>query len=526
MIKQDNGNISTSHLEDLYVQDCPSLTCVLSIHQLSATLVHLCIKKCSKLTNLSLPTVVKYLEIEECSELTTLLPRDKLPGKLGSLKISRCPKLESIAERFHNNNALYKIWIEGCEKLKSIPDGLHTLSSLSDIRISYCENLVSFPEGGFPDTDTYLSVEIKACSKLTNLSLPRTQLPEKLASLKISWCPKLESIAERFHNNNALYKIWIEGCEKLKSIPDGLHTLKSLSDICISYCENLVSFPEGGFPDTNTNLSVEIKACSQLKNLSLPTVLQYLEIEECSELTALLPRDKLPEKLASLKISWCPKLESIADRFHNNSALYEIWIAGCEKLKSIPDGLHTLSSLSDIRISYCANLVSFPEGGFPDTNLRVEIKACEKLKALPQVHTLTSLQQLSLWDCPSLSFPAQGLPTNLESLAIQGHKLYEKLEEVGLQNITSLGNLSICGLPDILSFRVEEIRISLPPNLTHLYIGHFSNLKDLSSMGLEKLTYLQWLSVHNCPHLKSLPSLPSSLLEKHIKECPLLEEKK
>ncbi|TXG70718.1 hypothetical protein EZV62_005653 [Acer yangbiense] len=311
--------------------------------------------------------------------------------------------------------------------------------SLKDLHIGNCKTVTTLIEGIEQDNKHLEELQIEGCHDPTFVF--RGHPPASLKRLDVRNCEKLQCLLDTSPSCN-LEDLYVQDCPSLTCVLSSIHQLVHLS----------------------------IKKCSMLTNFLLPTVVTYLEIEECSELTTLiLPRDQLPEKLGSLKISWCPKLESTVERFHNNTDLYEIWIVGCEKLKSIPDGLHTLSSLADIRISYCASLVSFPQGG---------------------------------------------------------HKLYETLEEVGLQNLTSLGNLSICGLPDILSFRVEEIRISLPPNLTQLYIGHFPNLKDLSSMGLEKLTSLQWLSIHNCPHLKSLPSLPSSLLEIYKKECPLLEKKK
>ncbi|TXG67094.1 hypothetical protein EZV62_008369 [Acer yangbiense] len=370
---------------------------------------------------------------------------------------------------------------------------------LKELHIGNCKTLTTLIEGIEQNNKHIEELRIEGCHDPVPFVF-KGHPPASLKKLDVRNCGKLQCL---FDDNED-----ISSCSSSSVInkEDGNISTCHLQDLFVQDCPSLTCVLSSIHQLSATLVHLSIKKCSKLTNLLLPTVVKYLEIEECSELITL--RDQLPEKLGSLKISWCPKLESIVERFHNNTDLYEIWVVGCEKLKSIPDGLYILSSLSDIRISYCANLVSFPEGGFPDTNLRVEIKACEKLKALPQVHTLTSLQQLSLWDCPSLSFPAQGLPTNLESLAIQGHKLYVTLEEV--HTLTSLRNLSICGLPDILSFRVEEIPISLPPNLTQLYIGHFPNLKDLSSMGLEKLTSLKCLCL--LPEFTTTPQASQSQL--------------
>ncbi|KAK2639156.1 hypothetical protein Ddye_026951 [Dipteronia dyeriana] len=448
---------------------------------------------------------------------------DTILPSLRNLSVVRCPKL---TQRLPNNlSLLEKLVIRECallveNSIQKSTQWLYGVIFLKELHIGNCKTLTTLIERIEQNNKNIEELRIEGCHDPVPFVF-RGHPPASLKRLDVRKCEKLQCLLD--DNNDTSSS---SSSSSMINKKDSNISTSNLEDLFVQDCRSLTCVLSI-HQLSATLVHLSIKKCSKLTNLSLPAVVKYLEIEECSELTTLLPRDQLPEKLGSLKISWCPKLESIVERFHDNTDLYEIWVVGCEKLKSIPDGLHTLSSLSDIRISYCANLVSFPEGGFPNTNtnLSVGIKACEKLKALPQVHTLTSLQQLSLWDCPSLSFPAQGLPTNLESLAIQGHKLCDKLEEVGLQNITSLGNLSICGLPDILSFRVEEIRISLPPNLTQLHIGHFLNLKDLSSMGLYKLTSLQWLSIQNCPRLKSLPCLPSSILEIYKNECPFLEKK-
>ncbi|TXG46199.1 hypothetical protein EZV62_028302 [Acer yangbiense] len=200
--------------------------------------------------------------------------------------------------------------------------------------------------------------------------------------------------------------------------------------------------------------SLGIKDCSNLTTLWLPATLKRLDIDECPELTTLLPRDQLPETLETLDIQECGKLESIVERFYNNMALYQIEISGCSNLKSIPDSLYTLRSLREIHIESCQDLVSFPKGGLPNSILVVSIWDCEKLTALPsQIHTLTSLQHLDIFQCPSLSYPEEGFPANLSLLYFSSPNLYKPPTNLGFHNLTAL---AIHELADAESFHEEE----------------------------------------------------------------------
>jgi hypothetical protein len=75
---------------------------------------------------------------------------------------------------------------------------------------------------------------------------------------------------------------------------------------------------------------------------------------------------------------------------------------------------------------------------------------------------------------------------------------------------------------DVVSFPERGL---LPSSLTYLHILGFLNLKSLDKNGLQHLTSLQGLTVHDCPKLNYMPDegLPPSLSFIKIKECPLLK---
>ncbi|KAK2639587.1 hypothetical protein Ddye_027382 [Dipteronia dyeriana] len=210
MMHKENVNASTCHLEDLNIGGCPSLRCLPSRHQLSASLTSLSVWDCSKLTTLSstghLPVALKHLTVFGCSELTALLPKGQLPDTLESLAIGSCRKLESIVEKFQNNKALRDINIEICQKLKFLPEGLETLSSLCNIYIVACQDFSSFPKGGFPDSN--LSVFLKGCEKLEALSSGI----HTLSSLQIHNCPNMSLSEEGLATKLAGLTIHLTRC--------------------------------------------------------------------------------------------------------------------------------------------------------------------------------------------------------------------------------------------------------------------------------------------------------------------------
>ncbi|XP_031259744.1 putative disease resistance RPP13-like protein 1 [Pistacia vera] len=105
----------------------------------------------------------------------------------------------------------------------------------------------------------------------------------------------------------------------------------------------------------------------------------------------------------------------------------------------------------------------------------INLSETQKLQALPsRMHTLKSLQKLSLLQCPNIeSITAEDFPSNLKSLTLP-LSIYKPLTECGWHKLTSLRRLSISGL----SFPEEEIiEIKFPISLIHLSIVSFPKLK-------------------------------------------------
>ncbi|KAI9185268.1 hypothetical protein LWI28_005764 [Acer negundo] len=315
---KDNVNVSSSYLEDLRIEECPSLRCLPSIDQLSATLTSLKILNCSTLTTLSstghLPVALKHLSIYSCSELTAIVPKGQLPKTLEILEIGYCEKLESIVEEFHNNKALYCIEIRECNNLKSLPEGLETLSSLRSLEVTFCGGFASFPKGGFPDNN--ITVWLQGCKKLE--ALPSgTHTLSSFQQVAIIDCPNMLLSEEGLPTK--LAQLIISGLKQYKPLMKwGLHNLTSLTYLSISGNPDGESFQEEDLTITlpRTLTSLWIREFQKLKYLPFKDFedlhsLEYLKMDDCRELTFL---PSLPSSLLQLCISRCPLLKEACKR--------------------------------------------------------------------------------------------------------------------------------------------------------------------------------------------------------------------
>jgi hypothetical protein len=248
----------------LDIRSCPSLITV----NLMSTIRTLKIEGCSALQSLPMSncTCLEYATIEECNSLT-FISRGQLPSTLKRLEIRNCENLQLVVDEGEASSS----------SLLTNEENLNT-SLLEQLEIRDCPSLKCLSSrGDLPATLKIL--KIYSCSELISLS-SSGQLPTALKHLSGS-CPKLESVADKLHNNVSLEGLEIWYCEKLKSLPEGLHKLCHLNQINIWECSSLVSFPDGGL---------------------LPTSLRELQIRDCEKLEALPNRMHNLTSLHDLRI--------------------------------------------------------------------------------------------------------------------------------------------------------------------------------------------------------------------------------
>ncbi|RXH93828.1 hypothetical protein DVH24_015895 [Malus domestica] len=446
---------------------------------------------------------IQVMRLTDCSTCLWLPPVGRLPA-LKELYIERMKSVMSIGVEFYRGNeASSSQPFQSLKKLefKEMPEWEEWLSSpgrgqcpdflrLEELNLEKCPKL----RGNLPDHLPCLrKLSVSDCEVLHeratrtrwipwSLIVNTESLRQSLEELKIVRCPGLSSLLET-ESLSSLSKLEIQFFSRRECLR--LHLSNCLLRLSLVNCGSLLSFPRNGLPTSLTLL--EIEECRRLEFLSHEmmaklTSLQELRLRESCDSLRSFPLGVFP-KLSFLIIGGIKNLESL----------------------SIGEGAEdeNLTHLNNLYIYKCPNLVSFPHGGLPTPNLaHFSVWGNENLKLLPdRIHTLTALRYLHIGELPNVeSFAEGGLPPNLESFDIKSSE-------------------------DVLEALLKEQL--LPITLHRLIISKMKSLKYLEGKGLQHLTCLQELRIHDCDSLEFLPKegLPASLSFLSIKKCSSLEKR-
>ncbi|KAL9451739.1 hypothetical protein AB3S75_013329 [Citrus x aurantiifolia] len=309
---------TNSPLEILSIHGCRSLTYIARV-QLPPSLKRLEIYKCDNIRTLTVEegihsssssrrytsSLLEHLEIDRCPSLTCLFSKNELPATLESLEVGNLPP------------SLKSLHVFKCSKLESIAERLDKNTSLETISISNCENLVSFPEGGLPCAK--LKRLIFNCERLEALpkGLHHLSCLQELTIGKGDELPSLEE-DDGLPTNLQSLDIW-GNMEIWKSMIErgrGFHRFSSLRRLTISRCdEDMVSFPledkrlGTALPLPASLTSLWISNFPNLERLSSSIVdlqnLTELGFYNCPKLK-YFPEKGLPSSLLQLYIWSCP----------------------------------------------------------------------------------------------------------------------------------------------------------------------------------------------------------------------------
>ncbi|GAU23573.1 hypothetical protein TSUD_385590 [Trifolium subterraneum] len=191
----------------------------------------------------------------------------------------------------------------------------------------------------------------------------------------------------------------IHNCQSAMSFAgDWLPT--SLNSLSIRGCRNL-DFPKQNHPHESLRYLVIDNSCDSLTTLPLGIFpnLDHLEIENCKNIESL-------SVSKNFKIFYCPEMETFVEGGMPPS-LRTLQIRNCTKLlRSI--SRTPMDMLTSLRVNgRCDGVESFPIEGFalllPSlTSLQLwEMSSLHTLECTGLLH-LTSLQELTLRDCPQL----------------------------------------------------------------------------------------------------------------------------
>ncbi|KAK1413335.1 hypothetical protein QVD17_35107 [Tagetes erecta] len=384
---------------------------------------------------------------------------------------------------------LREISMVNCPKLAIVSIGL--IPTLRVLNIQGCSEEVF--NSMVCVSSSILRLTMDHINGLTRLNKDVLQHLEEVEYIYIRWCEELRCLWE---SETKSFNVFVH-----------LHTLK------IESCENLVSL---GNEDVNLESirEVNLRSCQRLESYNFPRSIEKLVIYNCPCITSLtFPTvGALPSSMKILDICGCDNLEEIW-LLHN--FLSTLFICRLPNLRSFPEGF--LARLTNLNISNCDILESIHEEAFgylPHLRIRsLHIIDCKNLKSFPydQLQGITSLEELSIRNCPSLdySFPCAMWPPKLIALRIGGLK--KPMSKWGFQSFpTSLARLHLLGENSgVVSFTSSSFII--PPSLTFLQINGFMDLESISE-GLQHLTCLEQLHIASCPNLRDLPETLLPLL--------------
>ncbi|KAK6776748.1 hypothetical protein RDI58_027749 [Solanum bulbocastanum] len=320
-----------------------------------------------------------------------------------------------------------------------------------------------------------------------------------------------------------------------------------LEEIRISDCNSLTSFPFSIVPTTLKR--IEISRCKKLK-LEQPVgemsmFLEVLKLHKCDCIDdispELLPRARhlrvhychnlsrflIPTATETLFIWGCENVEKLSVAC-GGTQMTSLSINGCLKLKWLPERMQELlPSLKDLQLRNCPEIQSFPEEGLPFNLQQLAISYCEKLvngRKEWHLQRLPCLTELIIYHDGSDEEIVGGenweLPSSIQTLMINNLKT---LSSQHLKRLISLQYLRIEGnVPQIQSM-LEQGQFSHLTSLQSLQIMNFPNLQSLPESALP--SSLSKLEISHCPNLQSLPesALPSSLSHLEISHFPNLQ---
>ncbi|KAE8669640.1 hypothetical protein F3Y22_tig00112226pilonHSYRG00045 [Hibiscus syriacus] len=331
---------------------------------------------------------------------------------LRELSIRQCPQL--LGRLPTRLQSLQKLEIEECRRLVV---SISSFSSMRELSVKGCEELVDeCSSAPMAEVSSLQSVNLSSISKFSIADAKRmlslflnAKLPVMLKNLDIWECLVLESIAQDFRETIDLEIIKIRGAQNTKSLPRGLNNLSHLQEITL-WGSNLMVCE---FPLTKLRVFT-IGSCKNVgalpKCMKNFTSLEKLVVWECSA-DISFPGEGFPTNLASLEISGAPKIYSspVEWGFLKLTSLKRLVISGeqCSNVVSFPDermGMALPPSLTSIWISNLKNLEFMCSKGFQHlTSLELlKIRDCPKLTSLRDKHTLLSLGQSVIKNCPLL----------------------------------------------------------------------------------------------------------------------------
>ncbi|XP_057781684.1 disease resistance protein RGA2-like [Salvia miltiorrhiza] len=357
-------------------------------------------------------------------------------NKLISLTLRNCKECEEIPMLWHLPN-LKSLKLEGWSNLKCINSSFYGMVN-NDTRIVF-PALEKLELHRMPKLTKWAEIEVLGASEVK--PFPRLQ------HLKIKWCEQLMSVPSHvsscleylfireigvkclpadwlFSNNQTLSKLYIRRCPNLRELGDrdsggeqSQRSFTSLRRLRIEECRALEYLPCEMLGFSLEELS--LNWLSSLKNLG--RVIEYLP--RLPRLTELEIRG-VPKFMATgcLMISRFPSLRRISIDVSMGVETVDAILQGCchsldklhlkgmESCECLPESIQLLTALSRLWL-FNFGMEELPEWFGNLSSLKdLRLDNCKRLRRLPSMDAmrrLTTLKQLSIWDCPELPIKSE-----------------------------------------------------------------------------------------------------------------------
>ncbi|XP_022726442.1 LOW QUALITY PROTEIN: putative disease resistance protein RGA1 [Durio zibethinus] len=508
------------------------------------SLRHLETGQCTGLTHMpsgigqltSLQTLTRFIVGVDSFEKTSggLRELKDLNDLRGELMIAKLENLKNVASECKEANLKEKQYLEVLtlewsrevnnhiifEEDEALLEGLQPHSNLQEFHV-YGYRAERFPNWMLFNMSlllpNLLEITIWSCNRCIHLPL-LSHLP-KLKVLRLEVITAVEYIEDSGAESSSSLSF---GGNLLKGGTEGKEFFPCLKELMLFDLRNLKGWwrEDSAVADDNCGKAAASPQRPLEQKEPMPSFpcLSKLSIGICTNLTYMPLHPHLEElqlKNVSAKLLQQSDMIAagteeipIAAAAANFLKVKVMHIDGIIDLLSFPDKrLHHLTSLQHLSIDNCPKLVCLPEEGLKSlASLRFfYIRGCEMLKSLSKgFRHLKALEELEIKECRELD-----LSKDVEENAMELHCL------------KSLRTLKIGDMPQLSSLPDGLQHIT---TLKYIQISSCSNLKILPEW-ICNLTSIQRFEVFDCPQLASFPQTlcsVKSLQYLEISSCPQL----